>query len=164
MGVESGGDEARRAFAAFEVQGAGRQFLQDYPNRPMFQEGTRVVSLEDGTGNALSARVNADNNLGAEARYGRTTVYADNGTTQATSQVLIAARTGRLTLTLQNLDDTGAVHFLVGGGTATTEDLMLGPGQMYSLPPGVAFEGAVSFISAGPGGETVSWVEYGFAG
>jgi hypothetical protein len=127
--------------------------------RPQRGEKNRVVSIEDGTGNALSTRVNADNNLGTEARFGRTSVVTGDATVTTSSVAIISQRAGRLTLTIQNLDDLIAIYFHLGSGIATTNDLRLDPGQMYSLPPGVAFEGPVSFVTPS-GSAPLAYVEY----
>ena len=53
-------------------RGGGAEVLQKST------DGGRVMSLEDGTGSAASARVNGDNNLGTEARYGRTSACVND--------------------------------------------------------------------------------------
>lgn len=163
MGADTSGvdqfKQTLREMGKFGEGGAALAEILQQRSESRSREGTRVVSLEDGTGNALSARVNADNNLGTEARFGRTSTVMGDDTVTTTSQELIAIRAGRLTFTIQNLDDAIAIYFHVGSGIATTSSLRLGPGQMYSPPPGVAFEGPLSFITAA-GSAQLAWVEY----
>jgi hypothetical protein len=158
MGVDTSAvDQLRQTIREMKKRGEAG-FMEDM-NLGRVREGTRVVALEDGTGNALAARVNADNNVGTEARFGRTSVVSGSDTADTTSQVFISERAGRLTFTLQNLDDATPVHFRMGTGSATTGDLRLDPGQSYSPPPGIAFEGPVSCVT-GVGSAVCSWVEY----
>ena len=122
-------------------------FAEQFDRAPSSPD--RVVSLEDGTGEARAARVTTDNNLGAEARYGRTEVETETETVGTSSVEVLGADDTRLQFTLQNLSDTDFVHVRLGPSTtaATTNDLRIDPGQMYSLPPGVAYTGAVQAIA-----------------
>jgi hypothetical protein len=147
-------DDARRAEeAARQEQMAWLQVaLTSADGKSPFGAPTspdRVVSLEDGTGEARAARVSTDNNLGAEARYGRTEVETETETVGTSSVEVLGADDARLQFTLQNLSDTDFVHVRLGPSTtaATTNDLRIDPGQMYSLPPGVAYTGAVQAIA-----------------
>ena len=151
--------------AGFELSQQRQQELMDLLSRTAASRGAkgildgapfpaerspdRVVSLESGTGESLAAKVTRDNNLGAEARYGRTTVTTATETVGTSSVEVLAADDARLQFTLQNLSDTDFIHVRLGpnSAAATTNDLRIDPGQMYSLPPGVAYTGAVQAIA-----------------
>jgi hypothetical protein len=165
-GVESQADEFKRTVREMEQaqREEGMALLQQAIQEQAAAGGKarqeRVTAIEDGTGSAVAARVSGDNNLGVESRYGRVTVATGAVDVGTSSTSVVTSTAGRLGLTLQNLDDVNAVHFRLGGGTATVaDDLRLGPHESYSLPPGVAFEGAVTAI-ADPEGARLAWVEY----
>jgi hypothetical protein len=165
-GVESRAEEFKNV--AREMAATQQQALLDMANQAAANAAAaggkgrqeRVTAIEDGTGTASAVRVNGDNNLGVESRYGRVSVTTGGTDVGTTSTSILAAATGRLGLTLQNLDGSSAIHFRLGGGTCTlTDDLRLGPYESYSLPPGVAFEGAVTAIAT-PATARMAWVEY----
>ena len=176
MGVDTSGvDQFRQLMREFERGGEGaaaiEEILQNRQGdasqvtemlRKRGSNGERVVALEDGTGSATSARVNADNNLGTEARFGRTSVTHDSEMVGTTSTACLVATPGRLTFTIQNLDDTIPIHFHLGTGAATTDDPRLDPGQFYSPPSGVAFEGPMSAITP-TGTAKLAIVQFGAA-
>lgn len=116
---------------------------------PAFSRDSRVVALEDGSGGGYGVRVNGENNLGAETRYGRNdpvTTYATVGIAPAT---LVGFTAKRLQVTVQNLHDANALYIRLGGVPTAGQDLMLPPGATYSLPPGVAFEGSIGAVASG---------------
>jgi len=157
-GVDMQAGEQLRLFLA-QMEGERRQGFLELLQSVGSGRDSRVVSLEDGTGGATGARVTSGNNLGVDARYGDTVVVASSVDLSTTSAQVLGAEAGRLSFTLQNLDSVDSVHFRLGGGTATTSDLRLDPGQMFSLPSGVAFDGIVT-ARAAAGSPRLSIVEY----
>lgn len=106
------------------------------------------VSIEDGTGGAYGARVNGENNMGVEARHGRTDIAKTFVQVGTTSQQVVAAEDKRLQVTLQNLHDVNSLFLNLGSAATANQDLKLPPGAMYSLPPGVAFTGAIHAVAS----------------
>jgi hypothetical protein len=49
----------------------------------------------------------------------------------------------RRQIQVQNLDASNPVHIRLAAASATTADLRVDPGQVYTFPPGVSYTGAV---------------------
>ena len=109
---------------------------------------SRVVQIENGTGEGVqSARVTAKNDLGVETRPGEATTVVTQDTADLNPKQVLGTTTDRITFTIQNLAAADTVHVRLGTGNATTGDLRLDPGAMYTVPSGVAFTGPVSVIA-----------------
>jgi hypothetical protein len=108
---------------------------------------SRVVTLEDGVGGTQAARVTAKNDLGVETRPGEVTTVITQDTADLSANTVLNTTAERIQLTIQNLDSTNQVHVRLGTGDATTGDLRLDPGAMYTTPGGVAYTGPVSVIA-----------------
>jgi hypothetical protein len=156
MGVPQESEKGRQL-----AELATEQLAQRHPGEPVSLLGGdgRVVSLEDGTGAAFGARVNDENNIGVEARYGRNAIVTTYTTVGTTAAVLVSATDKRLQVTIQNLHDVNLLFINLGGTPVVGQDLMLPPGGMFSLPPGVAYEGAISGIASAADTDVVV-VEY----
>lgn len=143
-------DEIRRAGAEAWAKKAQaiREGVQgaDAPDDVLVRgsrEGTRLVALEDGTGSAYGARVSGDNNLGVEARHGRNSTATTTTNVGTTSTEVVGTTAGRIQATIQNTHDANDLFLRFGTDVATDADLRLGPGEMYSFPPGAAYEGPI---------------------
>ena len=109
---------------------------------------SQATALLDGTGSAFGVRVNGENNMGVEGRYGRSTPTRTFVTVGIAAVQLVEATDKRLQVTVQNLDDANTLFISLGGTPVANQDLMLPPGAMYSLPPGVAYAGAISGVAS----------------
>ena len=103
----------------------------------------RVTSIEDGSGGGYASRVTDESNLGAEAQFHRDSVITSYPLVSPSSSPLAPDRPGRLQVTIQNRSEVDNL-FLSLGGTATTADLRLAPGETFSFPAGSAFAGSIT--------------------
>ncbi len=106
------------------------------------------ASIFDGQQPNNAVRVSGEGALLTEMTQVPGSVTTTTDMLGTTSEELLAENAQRLQFQLQNLDATKSIHILLGAGTATTGDLRIGPGQMYSLPPGVVFTGAIQAIGS----------------
>jgi len=107
-----------------------------------------VNEMEGGKGRGFRADIAAD---GAVRGFpGDSTVatmphMVDN----AGATVLAARRDGRRAVQIQNLHDAGILYVrLDDGAMATFQDLRVHPGEVYTFPAGVSWEGQISGIAS----------------
>lgn len=70
------------------------------------------------------------------------TVSTTKKTIATTGTQLVAARTGRKQILIQNLDAANTLNIRLGSGTVDVEDLAIAPGEKLWLQ-NIAYEGAI---------------------
>jgi len=108
-----------------------------------------LTGIEDGLGKGFGARVTGKGllNVGAGAHGVDTTTYVVSPPPAASVQ-LAAEREGRGQIQIQNLDANNPIYIRLGTTEPTNTDYMVGPGQEFSFPGNVVYEGVIKAISA----------------
>lgn len=121
-----------------------------------------VVSIETGSGEGFTAQVNAEGRMLSDVeemqrivepvttRPEIMNVATTTPSVTTSSSEVVASRTNRRWLEIQNLGDF-AVHFVLASSAtaATTSHRRLNPGEVFSWRDGVAYQGAVQAIASG---------------
>ena len=108
-----------------------------------------VDQIEDGRGSGRTVSV-SDGGAARTEPAPSSVAMADHVVQPGLSLVIAAHRTGRRQIMIQNLDSANPIFIALDNPPATTMGhLRVGPGETFSFPPGVSFEGFVEAIASG---------------
>lgn len=106
-----------------------------------------VNEMEGGKGRGFRADIAADGavrGFPGDSTVETTPAYVDT----AAASVLAERRDGRRAVQIQNQHDTSMLHIrLDDGAMATPQDLQVFPGEVYTFPSGVSWEGRITAIA-----------------
>jgi len=121
-----------------------------------------TVTVQDGAGNGFTLLVDANGRAQTEVnevqqivepvttRPEIMSVATSTPMAGTTSSEVVAQRTGRRWLEIQNLGDKNVhIRLAASGSAATANHRRLLPGEVYRWRDGVAYEGAVQAIAIG---------------
>lgn len=108
-----------------------------------------LTGIEDGFGKGFGARVTEKGllNVSAGAHGVDTTPYVVNPPPAGSVQ-LAAERAGRGNIQIKNLDANNPIYIRLGTTEPTNLDYPVGPGEEFTLPGNVTYEGVIKAISA----------------
>lgn len=133
-----------------------------------------IVAVESGDGTGFAARVTSAGHILAEIANTPTVALAEPIEVEAPQATLtstlvtinsgtvqtVVSRTGRRQVLVQNLSGANVLHLRLAASDPTTADLRIDPGEKWSLPCGVAYEGEFRILAQGG---NIATVIYEFA-
>ncbi len=105
-----------------------------------------VVEIEGGFGRGNRAHVASDGAV--RAFPGGTRIVQTSTTVPTTSAEILDDLEGRRAVQLRNQSETNAIAIRLGA-SATTSDFRVQPGEIYTFPAGVSWEGSIHAIAIG---------------